>query len=47
MIELDRVGKAYPARQGVTHAVGEVSLTIGAGGSCPSSAPRAAARARC
>ena len=31
MIELDRVGKAYPARQGVTHAVGEVSLTIGAG----------------
>ena len=31
MIELDRVGKAYPTRQGVTHAVGEVSLAIGAG----------------
>ena len=47
MIELDRVGKAYPARQGVTHAVGEVSLTIGAGEFVSIVGPRAAARARC
>ena len=28
MITLDKVGKAYQSRQGTTHAVGEVSLTI-------------------
>ena len=31
MIELDRVGKAYQARGGLVHAVGEVSLTIAEG----------------
>ncbi|EFF77814.1 ATP-binding cassette domain-containing protein, partial [Achromobacter piechaudii] len=31
MITLDKVGKAYQSRQGTTHAVGEVSLTIEAG----------------
>ena len=31
MITLDKVGKAYQSRQGTTHAVGEVSLTVEAG----------------
>ena len=31
MITLDKVGKAYQSRQGTTHAVGEVSLTISEG----------------
>ena len=31
MITLDKVGKAYQSRQGTTHAVGEVSLTINEG----------------
>ncbi|WP_164855595.1 ABC transporter ATP-binding protein [Bordetella avium] len=31
MIELEHVGKVYHSRQGTTHAVGDVSLTIGEG----------------
>ncbi len=31
MITLDKVGKAYQSRQGTTHAVGKVSLTINEG----------------